>query len=225
MKKIVAIGIVIFCLWGIGFMPSINAADEIQRIGLSAPEVEKGVPLMKALLMRQSQRFFKTNEIPLQELSNILWAARGINRKDAGFLTAPTACNLQEIDVYVARKDGLYLYDAAKNALEPVLSGDIRAVCGYQEFTQVAPVNLIYVSDYDKMTGRDKQFKEFYSATDAGFVSQNVYLYCASEGFATVVLGWIDKPALKEAMKLGENKNIVLSQPIGYPIKRMKDKG
>ena len=148
-------------------------------------------------------------------LSNLLWAAFGINRANSGKRTAPSAMNWQEIDIYVAMKSGLYLYNAGQNLLEPVLAQDIREHVGVQDFTQTAPVNLIYVADYTRMSG-DNKSKNFYSATDTGFISQNVYLFCSSEGLATVVLGWVNKPQLAKVMKLKKTQKIILTQPVGY---------
>jgi nitroreductase len=148
----------------------------------------------------------------------MLWAANGINRPD-GKRTAPTARNMQEIDVYVALEEGLYLYDAQANTLAPVLAGDIRGTTGKQDFVKIAPVNLIFVADYAKMGDVPDEQKNFYSATDTGYVSQNVYLFCASENLATVVRGMVDRPALSAVMKLPDTKKIILAQTVGYPKK------
>ena len=196
-----------------------NAAEQKQEpINLPAPQMERGKPLMQALKNRQSLRNISVEKLPLQELGNILWAACGINRPENGKRTAPTASNRQELDVYVALPEGLYLYDPNANALSPAGSEDIRPFAGKQKFAQTAPVVLIYVADFDKMGKTDEQ-RIFYSATDTGFISQNVYLYCASEGLATVVLGMVDKPQLKEKMKLRPAQNVILTQPVGYPAK------
>jgi nitroreductase len=145
----------------------------------------------------------------------MLWAACGINRPDSGHRTAPSARDMQEIDIYVARADGLYLFDAKENMLMLVLAEDIRASTGKQSFVKDAPINLIYVADLSKM-GADM---DFYAATDTGFISENVYLFCASSGLATVVRGFIDKPALAKAMKLRPDQKIILAQTVGYPKK------
>ena len=181
--------------------------------------MEAGLPLMRALKERESTRAFSGRELPPQVLSNLLWAAFGVNRPEAGKRTAPSACNWQEIDIYVAMPGGVYLYDAGGNSLVPVLQEDIRAHTGKQDFTQTAPVNLIYVADYSKMQAKRMEDKDFYAATDTGFISQNVYLYCASEGLATVVLGWVDKPELAKIMKLRPDQKVILTQPVGYPSK------
>jgi len=186
-----------------------------QPLNLTAPDKEAGMPLMQALTLRKSSRSFDDKELPAQVLSNLLWAAIGINRED-GKRTAPSACNWQEIDIYVAMKNGLFLYNAKEHSLDLVLEKDIRELTGKQEFVKVAPLTLIYVADYSKMGIVSNKEKDFYSATDTGFISQNVYLFCASEGLATVVLGYVDKPALAKVMKLSDNKKVILTQPVGY---------
>jgi len=168
---------------------------------------------------RQSQRNFGADKLSLQELGNLLWAACGINREESGKRTAPTACNWQEIDVYVALPEGLYLYDAKVHALASVLNEDVRTFAGKQKFVQTAPAVLIYVADFDKMSNASDENRKFYSATDTGFISQNVYLYCASEGLATVVIGMVDKPALAQKMKLKPSQHVILTQPVGLPGK------
>jgi SagB-type dehydrogenase family enzyme len=152
-------------------------------------------------------------------LSNLLWAAFGINRSDTGKRTAPSAVNRQEIDIYVATADGLYLYEARSQALKLIVSDDIRALTGRQDFVKEAPVNLIYVADFSRMGTASKEDKELYSAADTGFISQNVYLYCASERLATVVRGSIDRQALAKAIKLRPDQKIILAQSVGYPKK------
>ena len=174
---------------------------------------------MQALSERKSTREFSPMELSLQMVSDMLWAARGINRPDSGNLTAPTAINMQEIDVYVAKADGLYLFNAKDNILIPVLSEDIRAVTGKQPFVKDAPVNLIFVADLSKMSRLSPDNADFYAATDTGFISENVYLFCASTGLATVVRGNVDKPALAKAMRLRPDQKIILAQTVGYPKK------
>jgi SagB-type dehydrogenase family enzyme len=175
------------------------------------------MPLMQTLKERKTTRSFSPRKLPEEVLSNLLWAAFGINRPETGRRTAPSARNRQEIDIYVATPEGLFLYDAKTHGLQLILAQDIRAATGKQDFVAGAPVNLIYVADYAKMGGTKQEDKLRYSAADTGFIAQNVYLYCASEGLATVVRGWIDKSALAEAMKLKPDQQIVLSQTVGYP--------
>lgn len=194
-------------------------AQELQRISLPAPDMQGGMPLMQALALRSTSRSFADRELPAQVLSDLLWAATGINRPDSGKRTAPTARNLQEIDVYVAMAEGLYLYDPNDHALLPVLAGDIRAVTGRQDFAATAPVNLVFVADYARMGDAPEEIKKFYGATDTGFISQNVYLYCASAGLATVVRGAVDREALAKAMELRTDQAVILAQTVGYPGK------
>ena len=200
------------------FAADANSAGTVKSIELPKPKMEGGKPLMEALKERKTSREFSGEKLPLQVLSNMLWAANGINRPD-GKRTAPTAMNKQEIDVYVAMADGLYLYDAKENKLIGVLAGDISEATGKQRFVKDAPVNLIFVADFAKMRNMSEDQKVFYSATDTGYISQNVYLFCASEGLATVVRGMVDKPALAATMKLKSDQKVILAQTVGYPKK------
>jgi len=177
-----------------------------------------GKPLMQALKERKSSRAFSAEKIPVQVLSALLWAAFGVNRPD-GHRTAPSASNMQEIDIYVALPEGLYLYDAKAHRLEPVIGEDLRAATGTQPFVGQAALNLVYVADYARMGKRSDEAKVFYSAADTGFIAQNVYLFCASEGLATVVRASIDREKLAARMKLRPDQRIVLAQSVGYPPK------
>ena len=194
-------------------------AETLKPIQLLKPQLEAGRPLMKVLKDRSSSRSFSPEKLPLQVLSNLLWAAFGINRPDSGHRTAPSARNWQEIDIYVATADGLYLYYAKGHQLQTVLAEDIRDLTGQQPFVKEAPVNFVYVADFSRTTGTSAEEKEMYSAADTGFISENVYLFCASEGLATVVRGSIDRQALAKAMKLRPDQKIILAQTIGYPKK------
>lgn len=207
-------------VWALSIMcVTASYSDDRKAIKLPNPQTDGGRPLMQVLKDRSSSRLFNSQKIPDQILSNLLWAAFGINRPDTGKRTAPSAVNWQEIDIYVATVEGLYLYDAKTQTLEPVLSGDIRPATGKQDFVKEAPVNLIYVADFSRMGTAQKEDKELYSAADTGFISQNVYLYCASEGLATVVRGSIDKQTLTKIMKLRPDQKIILAQSVGYPKK------
>jgi SagB-type dehydrogenase family enzyme len=195
------------------------AADEaLKPVSLPKPQMEGGKPLMQALKDRQTSRSFSSEKLPEQVLSNLLWAADGVNRPD-GKRTAPSAVNWQEIDVYVALADGLYLYDAKANVLQPVLAQDVRAATGKQPFVKDAPLNLIFVADYAKMGRASDADKGVYAAADTGFISQNVYLFCASEGLATVVRGMVPKDELAKTMNLRPDQKIILAQTVGYPKK------
>lgn len=198
--------------------PNISLAEAQKPIELLKPQIGSGNPLMQLLWKRISSREFSPEPLPVEVLSNMLWAAFGINRPD-GKRTAPTARNRQEIDIYVATVRGLYLYDAKTNLLNPILAEDIRGMTGRQPFVKEAALNLIYVVDYSKMGTVTNEEKDLYSAAATGFISQNVYLYCASEGLATVVRALIDKSALAGVMKLRPDQKIILAQSVGYPKK------
>ncbi len=196
-----------------------SSAETLKAIQLPGPQIEGGKPLMQTLQNRSSSRTFSSKKIPLQVLSNLLWAAFGVNRPDSGRRTAPSAMNWQEIDIYVATGDGLYLYDANRHQLQTVLGEDIRDLTGLQPFVKEAPVDLVYVANLSRMTGARQGDKELYSAADTGFIGENVYLFCASEGLATVIRGSIDRSALAKAMKLRPEQKIILAQTVGYPKK------
>lgn len=172
---------------------------------------------MQALKERRTVRTFSDEKLPLQTLSNLLWAAFGINRPD-GRRTAPSAKNWQEIDIFVATSEGLFRWDAGKNLLDPIVSKDVRAMTGTQAYVQSAAVNLLYVADYSRVDsgGMDK---DVLVGADTGFISQNVYLFCASEGLATVVRAGINRDALAREMQLKPEQKIILAQSVGYPVK------
>jgi SagB-type dehydrogenase family enzyme len=202
----------------VGLGPSAFAAEhELKAIELPVPNMKGGMPLMEALKARSTSREYDSRELPPQVLSDLLWAAFGVNRPEAGKRTAPSAMNWQETDIYVALKSGLYLYNAVENTLEPVLGEDLREATGLQPFVKDAPVNLVFVADFTKMGKAKDEDKKSYSAADVGFISQNVYLFCASEGLATVVRGYFDREKLTAAMKLRPEQYIVLTQTVGYP--------
>ena len=192
-------------------------AQETGAIRLPSPETVGGIPLMRALKARHSSREFDGRALPPQVLSNLLWAAGGVNRPDTGARTAPSAHDWREIDVYVATADGAYRYDPPTHTLKQVVAGDIRPLTGVQDFVATAPVNLVYVADLDRMSGASAEDKAFYSAADAGFIAQNVYLYCASADLAVVVRGLVDREALGAALGLGQHQRIILAQTVGYP--------
>ena len=152
----------------------------------------------------------------LDILSSLLWSAFGINRPD-GHRTAPSARNCQEIDIYAATKAGLYLLDPKDWTLNLVLAADIRTATGMQDFVNAAPLNLVYVADFARMEAASRAEQRFYSALDAGYISQNAYLFCASQGLATVVRGLVDRKALASLMKLRPDQRVIVAQTVGYP--------
>ena len=191
-------------------------ADDLQPIQLLPPQIDGGKPLMQALQKRSTSREFSPDLLPPQVLSNLLWAAYGINRPEIGKRTVPSALNWQEIDLYISMPGGLYLYDAKTNRLEPILNEDIRSLTGKQPFVKTAPVNLIRMADFSRMGKSATEEKDAYAHADASFIGQNVYLFCASDGLATVFRASIDQPALAKAMKLCEDQKILFSQTVGY---------
>jgi SagB-type dehydrogenase family enzyme len=218
MKKIMYGFLATFLLMSASIFPGSLAAQDV--ILLVPPQTDGGMPLMKALKNRQTSREFAGKDLTNQQLSNLLWAACGINRPDVKKRTAPSAMNYQETDVYVSTAKGLFLYNAEKHSLTEILKDDIRDKTGKQEFVKTAPVNLIFVADYAKMAKADEKTKEGYAMADAAFISENVYLFCASEGLATGVRAWIDKDVLGKVMKLKPNQHIILGQAVGFPAEK-----
>ena len=193
------------------------ADDAAPVVELPAPSGSGGLPLMQALSQRQSRREFRPDPLPPQQLSDLLWAAFGINRPELGGRTAPSALNVQEIDVHVAMADGLYLYEAAAHRLRRVQASDVRRVTGYQDFVDEAPLDLVLVADHARMGMVPASKREAYASVAAGAIAQNVYLYCASAGLATVTRAWFDRAALTRAMGLGPDQQILLAQTVGLP--------
>ncbi len=186
------------------------------EIALPPAQMIGTVSLLQALRSRRSTREFSTRPLPLDTLSTLLWGAHGVNRADSGGRTAPSAHNWQEIQVFVALPEGAYLYDARKHALRLVAGGDLRAATGLQDFVGTAPLNLVYVADFAKMGDASAEDRTFYASADAGFIAQNVYLYCAAAGLACVVRGLVDRRKLAPALRLRIDQRIVLAQTVGY---------
>lgn len=187
-------------------------------MNLPKPNMEGGQPLMNCLKQRQTQRQFADKEIPKQVLSNMLWAAQGVNRDDPDYRTAPSARNCNAIEIYVVTKDGAYLFDPESHELTEHVKGDFRADTGTQDFVAKAPINLVYVLDTKKQESHpDPSRREMVAHCDAGFIGQNVYLFCASEGLATVFRGLVDKEKLGKSLNLPESKKVLYAQSVGYP--------
>lgn len=188
-------------LWGC----NMNA----QEIKLPAPDRDGGQPLMKLLNERKSSRSFSEKELSEQQLSNLLWAANGFNREDKR--TVPTARNCQELELYVILKKGIYFYNAKEHKLALVKEGDYRKSAGLQDYVADAPLNVLIVSDTKKAASAQ------YSYTNCGYISQNIYLYCASEGLATVARGSFNKEELNGLLQLSKSQEILLAQSVGFP--------
>jgi SagB-type dehydrogenase family enzyme len=194
--------------------PAPGAAEG--AIALPAPDKSGGLPLMQALAARHSARDFAPEPLALPLLSNLLWAAFGVNRADGG-RTAPSAINAQEIDLFVALPAGAYRYDPAAHQLLLVTAADVRGVTGYQDFVDKAPLDLVYVADHDRMKLVPAAMRNSYANVAAGAIAQNVYLCAASQGLNTVIRAWIDRAAIADALGLTHDQEVLLSQTVGYP--------
>ena len=193
-------------------------AKKETAIKLNAPDMENSVTLMTALQNRQTNRSFSSQELSWQQLSDILWAANGVNRPDNGKRTAPSARNAQEIDIYAFTASGVFFYDAENHQLKRISDKDSRQGVYDRGDFHKAPLILVYVGNFDKMEGFNEEARNFYSATDVGFVSQNVYLYCATQGLSTVICGSFNREGADKVLKI-KNGKLLLAQPVGYPEK------
>ena len=195
----------------------LETPEKPRTLALPRPTEQGGPTLLQALKARHSSREFSAKALPLQVLSDLLWAAFGINRPRSGGRTAPSAHDWEEIDIYVALKTGLYVYRSKEHELRQVSADDVRGRTGIQDFVGRAPLNLVYVADLSRMTQASDEEKRWYSGPDAGFIAQNVYLFCASAGLATVVRGMVDRVALARTLRLKPDQQIILAQTVGYP--------
>ena len=192
-------------------------AQSLKTIKLNQPNKNRGAVVTKALADRHSEREFSTKKLSLQDLSDLLWAANGVNRAD-GKRTAASALNKQDIDVYVIMEEGAYLYDAKAHQLTPVVAGDHRGlIAGQQASVKEAPVSLLLVSDLAKFGDSPAKSKtQLFAAVDAGLVSQNIALFCSGCGLVTVPRGSIDADGLKKTLKLRDDQLVILNNPVGY---------
>jgi hypothetical protein len=189
-------------------------------IKLNPPDLNKGISLMQALKKRKTNRDISDKKLTLQQLSDLLWAADGVNRSD-GKRTAPAAIAIYCVDIYAVLPEGVYLYDAAKHELKSVAKGDFRKSAGMQDFVFIAPVNLVYVFTLKNPKNAPpasipEEKRKIWGDVEVGCIVQNVYLYCASQGLATVVRGMIDQKKFSEVIKV-KPEQIVIAQTIGYP--------
>lgn len=188
-------------------------------IRLVAPDMNVDGSVMNCLQMRESVREYAERDLDIETLSDLLWAANGINRPESGKRTAPSAVNAQDIMLYVCRADGAYLYVPEANELRQVTTVDLRpAVAASQAFAATVPVSLLIVSDLARFPFEDKERAIRLGALDAGYVSQNIYLYCTAAGLGTVARGTMDVQALTEALGLTEMQIPMLNHPVGYKV-------
>jgi nitroreductase len=199
-----------------GILPQITLAADLAALDLPVPRREGGKPLMDALMLRHSTRAYVPTPLPIQTLSDLLWAANGVNRP-SGDRTAPYWRHIMVIDIYVAIADGVWLYEPQTHSLKPYLAGDIRAETGMQDFVGVAPLDLIYVAHGERMTDVNAEDRRLYASVDAGFIGQNVYLFCASAGLGTVFRGAVPYEALTKRLSLPPDQFVVFAQTVGFP--------
>jgi nitroreductase len=197
-------------------VPPFAATQKLKPIALPPPRSEGGMPLINALKLRHSTREFSDRLLPPQTLSDLLWAAFGINRPN-GYRTAPCARYIIVIDIYVAMVDGVWIYEPKTHALLPYLTGDARAQTGLQDFVGTAPLNLVYVAHGERLMDESPEERRLLASVDTGFIGQNVYLFCASEGLATVFRGSVDYPKLRRTLKLPRQQFVTFAQTVGYP--------
>jgi nitroreductase len=195
--------------------PSVAAA-QAKPVGLPPPRGEGGMPLTNALKLRRSIREYADRPLPPQLLSDLLWSAFGINRP-SGDRTAPYWRHIMVIDIYAAMADGVWAYDPKAHALLPHLPDDIRAQTGTQDFVGTAPLDLVYVAHGERMTDVSPEDRRLYASVDTGFIGQNVYLFCASEGLATVFRGSVEHAKLARTLKLPDQQFVTFAQTVGYP--------
>lgn len=193
------------------------SGESLTMMALPPAQTTGGLPLMEALRQRHSAREFRPDALSPQQLSDLLWAACGLNRDALGGRTAPSAMNAQEVDLYLALPQGLYRYEPKAHALQLVVAQDVRRVTGYQDFVDTAPLDLIFVAEHSRMKIVPAAMRESYASVAAGAMAQNIYLYCASVGLATVVRAWFDRQALTQAMGLTPDQQLLLTQTVGWP--------
>lgn len=204
------------CLWGLLILSTALAQSPTGSITLSPPDTRGGKPLMATLKDRASTKAFADQALTADQLSNLLWAAFGVNRPDSGKRTAATAFNCQNIDIYVVSKEGAYRYDATAHRLEAVSGKDLRSLAATQDYARRAALQLVYVADDKKIARGSEEKKALYAAFHTGSISQNVYLFCASTGLGSVVRDGVDRTVLKTALALQEHQHIVMAQTVGH---------
>ena len=191
------------------------AADKVIR--LPKPNLNRNSEVMEAFANRHSTREYAAKALTLNDLSDLLWAANGINRPEEGKRTAPSAMNKQDVDVYVVLPEGTYLYDAKAHQLNLVAEGDHRgAVAGGQAFVKSAPVSLLLVSDLSRLGDAKNNHTQLMGAVDAGIVSQNISIFCSAAKLATVPRASMDTAKLKSVLKLTDTQLPLMNHPLGY---------
>ena len=209
MIRTILTSVILFCVFSI-------QAQDLKVIKLNTPDKTRGSAIMKAFSDRQSGRDYSPESLKPQDLSDLLWAANGINRAD-GKRTAPSCQNFQDVEVYVILPEGAYVYDAVAHALNPLTAGDYRgAVAGGQDFARTAPLSIVLVANMTKY-GNTSESSKLMAAVDIGIVCQNINMACAGLGLVTVPRGSMDKETLKTVLKLTDIHLLLMNNPVGYP--------
>lgn len=196
---------------------SLSGQQQFSDIKLNAPDLARGATIMKAFEKRASATKFNEKELSLQDLSDLIWAADGINRPESGKRTAPSATNAQDVDIYVFTKNGVYFYDAKTNTLVARIEGDNRAmVAGAQPAFAKAPVMLLLVSDISRFRGDDTARKLSWAAMDAGIISENICLFCSGAGLVTRPRAFMETEKIKQLLNLSSTQYPLLNNPVGY---------
>jgi hypothetical protein len=205
-------------MWNLNSKSKNQTTDGMQKIQLIEFDFkhEQCISLFEALSLRKSTRSFTNQPLQIDMLSQLLWSAFGINRENLNERTAPSAFNTKDIQIFVAMSAGVYLFDANSFTLKPVLNKDIRILTGG---TGIAPIELLYTSEQSKWNNLSKREKNLYSAAGAGFIGQNVYLYCASKGLASVIRGSINRSKLTSVLNLSSSQKVLLIQSVGFTQK------
>ena len=192
-----------------------KSLETLETIELPMAFAGLEAPLHQALKERRTIRDIREEELPLELVSSLLWSAYGFNRPEEMKRVAPSAVNVQEFDIYLFTRKGIYLYDAAKNAIHLVVKGDHRYEISEQKHFAVAPVSIVMVANYDRMSKfKNTEDRDFYAAVDAGYISQNIYLFCASAQLGTVACGGIDRDAIHKLLNI-KNGRAILAHPVG----------
>jgi nitroreductase len=225
---------------GMSFAPRDLSARDLEALKLSPPDKTRGLPFMEALSVKASAREWSDRELSPQDLSDLMWAANGLNRPEEDKTTASSAMNAHDVDIYVFMKDAVFVYDYRGHVLAPVLSGDFRSVpmkprppgpattpegarsaALEAEPPPAAPpaeaaIQIVLVSDSDRFRGGSKELKYEWGAIDAGIISQNISLFCAATGLKTRPRASMDKEKIRQILKLRETQYIFLNHPVGY---------
>ena len=204
-------------------VPTVNANNEDGTMSVNVletielPMSFEGLhePFINALKERRTIRHIREEEIPMELISSLLWSAYGYNRPDEMKRVVPSAVNVQEYDIYLFTREGIYLYNAEKNAIHLVVKGDHRKEISQQKHFEMAPISIVMVANYDRMgVFKSTEDRDFYAAVDAGYISQNIYLFCASAKLGTVACGGINRDAIHKLLNI-KNGRAMLAHPVG----------